>query len=306
MLRGIAACFLRLGLFLLAGSILTYTKMRQWPVLVCFLFSILFLAFSHAAAQVDPWEFEVYGYATEPRGMLELETENSVIPSGHSHGGDGTAVGTFRSEGMWYNQWEITYGLTDRIEATAMLRMAQPDGHGYWWAGSNYRLRGKLFSARELPVDLGWNAELEWHKTPQFDHADLELELMPVLEKDVGPFSFMANAVFEKVVAGARRNQGFEFGYANGAYCRWTRYFSPGVEFYGGAGLIDNTDPLSRQQHYIFPVLRGELPYGVEYNVGPGIGLTRGSDRVIMKFNLSLDRFVGALFGPSPDSAWYF
>ena len=275
-------------------------------IAACSLFSILALYAGRAAAQIDPWEFEVYGYATEPRGMLEFETENSVIPNGHSRGGDGTAVGTFRSQGMWYNQWEITYGLTDRIEATAMLRMAQPDGHGYWYAGSNYRLRGKLFDEGTLPVDIGWNAEVETHKNPQFDHADLELELTPVLEKDIGPFSFMVNPIFEKVFAGERRNQGFEFGYANGGYYRWLKSLSPGLEFYGGAGLIDDTDPLHAQQHYIFPVIWGELPHGIGYTVGPGFGLTPGSDHAIVKFNVSLERFVGALFGPSSDPGWVF
>jgi hypothetical protein len=37
------------------------------------------------------------------------------------------------------------------------------------------------------------------------------------------------------------------------------------------------------------------MPGGIEYNFGPGIGLTRGSDRVIAKFNLELEHFVGAL-----------
>ncbi len=45
-----------------------------------------------------------------------------------------------------------------------------------------------------------------------------------------------------------------------------------------------------------FSVLKGELPRGIEYNFGPGIGLTRGSDRVIVKFNLELEHFIGSLF----------
>jgi hypothetical protein len=43
-------------------------------------------------------------------------------------------------------------------------------------------------------------------------------------------------------------------------------------------------------------VIRGEFSNGVEYSIGPGIGLTRGSDRVITKFNLEVEHFVGALF----------
>ena len=57
--------------------------------------------------------------------MAELETDNAVIANGHSAGGEGTAAGTFRSQGMWYNQYELTYGLTDRIEAAAYLNMAK-------------------------------------------------------------------------------------------------------------------------------------------------------------------------------------
>ena len=152
----------------------------------------LFLATRHApvsasrAAQVDPWEFEVYPYATEQRGVAELEVDNAVIANGHSQGGNGTAAGTFRSQGIWYNQYELTYGLTDRIEAAAYLNMAQARGHGYWYAGSKYRLRGRFFDEGTLPVDLGWYLELEWHKTPQFDDDQLELELRPIIEKDVG------------------------------------------------------------------------------------------------------------------------
>jgi len=266
----------------------------------------LILAATRATAQVDPWEFEVYPYATLSRGTLEVETSNAVVASGHSSGGDGTARGTFASEAMWYNAYELTYGLTDRIEAAAYLNMAQSPAHGYWWAGDKFRSRGRLFDEDMLPIDLGWYLELEWHKTPQFDDADLELEMKPIIEKDLGRFSLVLNPVFEKPLYGRGHDQGFEFGYRDGFYYRWMRYLSPGVEFYGGIGLIDDSDPLADQQHYIFPVIWGELTHGIEYNLGPGFGLTRGSDHVLIKFNFELERFVGALFGPSPDNAWFY
>src|SRR5579885_2291251 len=257
-------------------------------------------------AQIDPWEFEVYPYATESRGVLEIESDNAVVANGHNSAPNGTAAGTYPSQGMWYSGEEFTYGLTDRIETAAYITFAQPRGHGFWWAGDKFRFRGRLFDEGVLPVDVGWYAELEWHKTPQFDDADLELELKPIIEKDLGPFSLVLNPVFEKPLYGAGHDQGFEFGYRNGAYYRWLRYLSPGVEFYGGVGLIDDTDPLSEQQHYIFPVAWGELPHGLEYSVGPGFGLTRGSDHVLVKFNIELEHFIGALFGPSSETGWFF
>src|SRR5579875_208398 len=259
-----------------------------------------------ARAQVDPWEFEVYPYATTPRGVLELETDNAVSIKGHNQGGEGTAAGTFPSQSMWYNQYEFTYGLTDRVEAAAYLNFALPRGHGFWYAGSKYRLRGRLFDEGVLPVDLGWYTELEWHQTPQFDNDQLELELRPIAEKDLGPFALVVNPIFEKTIySGVDRNRGFNFGYASGLYYRWLRYLSPGLEFYGAPGLMDDTPPLPMQEHYVFPVLWGELDR-IEYNIGPGIGLTGGSDQLIFKFNLELEKFIGALFGPSSDSGWLF
>lgn len=271
-----------------------------------YLFFLGVFAAPRLAAQVDPGEFEVYPYATTPRGMAELETDNALVTDGHEVGGEGTAKGTFPSQGMWFNSYALTYGLTDRIEAAVYLNLVQPDGHGLQWAGSKLRLRGRLFDQDVLPVDLGWYIELEWHKTPQFDDASCELELRPIIEKDLGRFSLMANPKFEKVLAGAGRHQGFEFGYVAGVHYRWTRRLSPGLEFYGGVGLINQADPLREQQHYIFPVIWGELPHGIEYNFGVGYGLTRGSDHLIVKFNLELERFVGALFKPSAAKGWFF
>ena len=185
-------------------------------------------------AQVDPWEFEVYPYATAPRGMAELEISNAVVTRGHGEGGEGTARGTFPSQGIWYNAYEFTYGLTDRIEAAGYLTMARPSGHAFQRAGEKFRLRGRLFDEGVLPVNLGWYAELECQRTPQFDDASRELELRVVLEKDFGAFSVMANPKFEKVLSGAGKHQGFEFGYVAGVYYRRTRRCSPGLELYGG------------------------------------------------------------------------
>jgi hypothetical protein len=119
----------------------------------------------------------------------------------------------------------------------------------------------------------------------QFDDADLELELKPIIEKDFGLLSVILNPLFEKTLYRRGHDQGFEFGYRNGVYYRWLPYLSPGIEFYGGIGLIYDSHPLADQQNYIYPVLWGQLPRGIVYNLGPGFGLTRGSDHVLMKFN---------------------
>ena len=246
--------------------------------------------------QVDPFEFEVYPYQTEGKGVLEMETLNSFVPQGHMQGDSGTSSGDFASDQMYRSSIELTYGLTNKLEVAAYLNLAHPNGSTLQYAGSKFRLRGSLFDQGQLPVDLGWYIELEWHKTPQFDDSELELELKPIIEKDIGRFEIDLNPKVEKAVfVGPDKNKGFEFGYATGLYYNYVRWLSPGLEFYGGIGLIDDSDPLSDQGHYIFPVIRGEFPGGIEYNLGPGFGLTRGSDHVIVKLNIELEHFIGAL-----------
>lgn len=257
-------------------------------------------------AQVDPWEFETYPYQTTPRGMLEFEVTNAYVASGHTDPGEGTSGGLYASRHQWFNAYELTYGLTDRIEAAVYLTADQPADGSFQRAGHKLRLRGRLFDQGVLPVDIGWYAELEWHKSPQFDDAPRELELRPILEKDFGRLIVMLNPKFEKVLSGEGRHQGFEFGYAASVQYRWSRRLSPSLEFYGGSGLVDDLDPLRDQQHYVFPSVWGELPGGLEYNVGVGFGLTPASDHVIFKVNLELERFVSALFHASREGGWFF
>ena len=117
----------------------------------------------------------------------------------------------------------------------------------------------------------------------------------------------MANPKFEKpVFVGPNKNKGFQFGYASGIYYRWQRYLSPGNRVLWRAREYRRQYAAKGAGTLYISCHLGRLPRGIEYNVGPGIGLTRGSDQVIMKFNLELERFVGAIFGPSSETGWFF
>lgn len=269
--------------------------MMQFRITLCTLALVLL---SHLAlAQVDPFEFEVYSSQTEGKGVLEVESLNSFVPDGHTQEDEGTSSGEFPSDLMYRSAVEVTYGLTEKIEAAVYLNVAHPNGASLQYAGSKYRLRGSLFDQGQLPVDLGWYVELEWNKIPQFNESELELELRPIIEKDIGRLEIDLNPKFEKPLFwGPEKTEGFEFGYATGVYYNYERWLTPGLEFYGGIGQIDGADPLSEQQHYLFPVIRGKLRNGLGYNFGPGIGLTRGSDQVLVKLNVELEHFLGSLW----------
>src|SRR5947208_15350419 len=96
-------------------------KMYLRPVLVLLL--VLLWYARPAVAQLDPFEFEVYPAKTLDRGMLEVESLNSVVANGHRQGEQGTSKGTLPSQSMWRTTIEVTYGLTDHIEAAAYLNL---------------------------------------------------------------------------------------------------------------------------------------------------------------------------------------
>lgn len=252
---------------------------------------------SPALAQVDPFEFEVYPAQTEGKGVAEFESLNSIVADGHGAEDSGTSSGEYGPDKMYRTAVELTYGLTDKLEAAVYINFARPDGASFQYAGSKYRLRGSLFEQGQLPVDLGWYVELEWNNVPQFNESKLEIEARPIIEKDIGRFEIDLNPKFEKaIVYGPEKHHVAEFGYAAAIFYNYRRWLSPGLEFYGGIGSMDDVESRSEQQHYVFTALRGSLFNGVEYNFGPGFGLTDGSDDVIVKLNLEFERYVGALF----------
>ena len=187
-------------------------------------------------------------------GNLKLETDNAVVPNGHRQGGNGTSAGTFPSQAAWYNQYELTYGLTNRIEAAAYLDLGLPRGGGYQFAGSEYRLRGRLFDEGVLPVDLGWYVELEWHRTPQFDDVPLELEFKSDSQKAWAASRSSPIQNLKNRSRRARQEPGFRVRLRGRALLSLdSAISSPGVEVYGATGNLDDTPPLHEQQHYIFP-----------------------------------------------------
>jgi hypothetical protein len=194
-----------------------------------------------------------------------------------------------RASLMYRTTLELSYGVTDTLDASADLNLARPNAASLEYAGSKYRLKGSIFEQEQFGLCVGWFIELGWLRTPQFSENQLEVEIRPIIERDFGRTQIVLNPKFEKgIFVGPNHNKGFEFGYAAGLYYRLTKDISPGLEFYGGIGHVNDTDPFRQQQHYVFPVLQVEAFEGAEFSVGPGFGLTSGSDRVLTKLNIEL------------------
>ena len=246
---------------------------------------LLFAMFLPTSAKaLDPYEFQIYGYATQGKGGFNPQLLNSFVPYGRKEGEGGTSS-TFASQGMIRTAIELEYGLTNKIEVASYLNFARPAGENFQFAGVKARMRGRFAEAGVLPVDLGWKVEVkQWQRSINDD--TLQLEFTPILQKDFGRISIIANFAFEKILRGeSSREQLFEFGYLTEISYQKNSRLRFGALFIGGPGGVKNMDPLREQQHYVMPVVHFIAPGEVRSSVGIGFGQTNGSDHILLKAN---------------------
>ena len=242
------------------------------------------------------FELETYPATTEGAGLHEFESLTTFVGNGRSHRYDGDDEA--RRHRLVRTSLEYNYGLTDKIDAAMYLDFERANGQDAEYAGSRYRFRGALFDQGRFPVDFGWYVEAE---VPHRGAAQLEFEFRPLLSANLGKFTVDVNPAFElPTIADERRT--LEFNYAARVVYRASRRFMPGIEFYGGIGQIRDVEASKAQEHYILPVVYARIFDGLKLAVGPGFGLTRGSDKVILKAHVEWEFTIGGRGNPAPSS----
>src|SRR5262245_31268204 len=248
---------------------------------------LLMSAWVGPAAAFNFFELEVYPATTEGKGLHELESLNSFVPAGRDregHSGAGEEDDPKRHH-LLRNSVEYNYGLTDKIDVALYLDTEKPNGEDVEFGGFRARARGSLWERGRYPVDLGWYFEVEM--PAQEEETQVELEFRPIISRDFGRFTIDLDPVFELPTVTEERRT-LEFNYLTRLGYRLSRVFSPALEFYGSLGQIRSIDPSREQEHYIFTVANLRVG-GVNMQVGPGFGLTRAIDSLIVKFNVDYE-----------------
>ncbi len=260
--------------------------MRLWIWFSMVLLSVLLV--SEAQADLDPFEFQIYPYETGGKGHFDPQLLSSFVGSGFREPGRGTSSdSTFASQYMTRMAAEFEYGLTRKIDFAYYLNVAIPGSPlmAPQYAGSKFRLRGRLFEKDQLPVNLGWYAEIEWWNK-QFEDNTVEGEIMLVAQKDIGRWTFIINAPdLDHGLVGADSGKWFSFGYRAEVRYWVSKKLTLGLQPYGTIGQLQDPHPLPDQQHYIMPVVHMILPGEIPASFGLGFGLTPNSDLVIFKAN---------------------
>lgn len=255
--------------------------------------ALLMLVVSPAGA-FNFFELEVYPATTEGRGLHEIESLNSFVANGSDREGHRGGGGDEEEEGedeegaprhhLFRSSLEYNYGLTDKIDVALYVDLQKPNADDVEFAGFRARARGGLWERGRFPVDLGWYFEAE---VPAHEESLLELEFRPIVSRDFGRFTIDIDPIFELPTISEERRT-LEFGYASRLGYRLSQRFEPSIEFYGSVGQIRAIDSSREQEHYIFPVANFHAG-NIKLQVGPGFGLTRGSDSVVVKANFEYE-----------------
>ena len=120
----------------------------------------------------------------------------------------------------------------------------------------------------------------------QYSTDTWTLEIRPIIDKQIGPWYFAVNPVLDQTLKGAGTKTGIEFSPSAKIGFDLTKVVSPGIEYYGNLGPVGNISPVRHQQHQLFTVVDLNLDPRWELNAGVGVGLTRDTDRLIIKMIL--------------------
>ena len=229
----------------------------------------------------ENYEIQVYPYETVEPGHTMVELHNNFT----FQGSKSTSDGTLPTNHQWHETIEITHGFTDWFETGFYIFTSAKSGQGWNYVGSHIRPRVRVPTKWHWPVGVSLSNEIGW-QSRKFSADTWTWEMRPVIDKQLGRWYLSFNPTLDRSFHGPGVNQSvvfspnFKFSYD------FTKKIAGGIEYYGALGPVTGFDPVSQQQHQIFPAIDLNLSPKWEINFGLGVGVTRSTDHLIAKMIL--------------------
>jgi hypothetical protein len=248
---------------------------------------ILFLVAAHAAAFAqDPFEIQVYEYATVPKGAWNLETHLNYIGRGTKQF-EGPVAPT---NNQFHATWELTRGLTKYVELAGYLVSAHSAVGGAWdFVGWRVRPRFRL-PENWLPFKFSLSTEAGFPRR-RYEENSTTLEIRPILEQAWGRVQLDVNPVVGRALRGPGTSDGWDFEPAVRVGYVLHKRFEPSLEYYGSTGRVFSPNPRDEQVHQFFPGADIQISENVVWNVGIGVAATPAGNKLVYKMR------IGWLFG---------
>lgn len=229
----------------------------------------------------ENYEIQVYAAGTVKPGITMVELHNNFTISGSKTIVDGVRP----TDHQWHETIETTHGFTPYFEVGFYLFMAADTRYGYQWVGDHIRPRIAVPEEWKWPVGLSLSTEIGYQRAA-YSADTWTMELRPIVDKQVGRWYLAFNPTVDRSFHGPGVSQGVIFSPNAKIGFDFTKKINAGVEYYGSLGPIGNFDPVKQQQQQLFAAT--DLNFGEkwEFNFGVGVGMTAGTDHLIIKMIL--------------------
>jgi hypothetical protein len=247
-----------------------------------FLSAILILAFYALPLMAqDNYEIQVYSYETVEPGHTMVELHSNFTIEGSKQRFDGL----YPTNHAFHETIEITHGFTDWFETGFYIFTSARSGQGWQWVGDHIRPRFRAPEKWHWPVGVSLSNEIGYQRR-QFSQDTWTWEMRPIVDQKLGRWYWSLNPTFDRSFHGPGVNQGMVFSPNFKFSYDFTPKIAGGLEYYGSVGPATGFDPVSQQQHQIFPTVDLNLAPQWEINFGVGVGVTRSTDHLIAKLIL--------------------
>jgi hypothetical protein len=118
---------------------------------------------------------------------------------------------------------------------------------------------------------------------PAYQEDSAHLELRLVTEKHIGRLQLDGNPVFARALKGSGTGQAWGFEPSGRIGWRYSRAFTPSIEYYSSWGPLQDLLPVHEQVHQIVPGADWRINDRFMVNFGVGFGLTGAGSGVFFK-----------------------
>lgn len=229
----------------------------------------------------DNYEIQVYGSDTVPPGNTMLEFHTNFTAQGRKQVEDGVAP----TNHAVHETIEITHGFNDWFETGFYIFTSiQPDS-GWEWVGDHIRPRVRVPESWNWPVGVSLSQEIGYQRR-KFSPDTWTWEIRPIVDKKLGPWYLSFNPSLDRSFHGESVNKGVEFSPNFKFSYDFSKWISGGLEYYGAYGSLSGFDAAADQEQQFFPTIDLNLSPSWEFNFGVGVGTTRSTDHLIVKWIL--------------------
>jgi Putative MetA-pathway of phenol degradation len=238
----------------------------------------LFLQAAPLVRAQGNYEVQVYGSEMVPPGRTMFELHSNFTFEGSKF----TIDGVRPDEHALHETVEITQGFTPWFEVGFYIFTSYRASEGYQWVGDHIRPRVRVPEEWHWPVNVSISTELGYQRR-DYSPDTWTWEIRPIADKQLGRWYMAVNPALERSFHGLDVHQGVTFSPAAKVSYDVTKRITFGFEYYGAVGSITGFDAVRDQQQAIMPALDLNLGPNWEFNLAAGIGVTQGTDHLLVK-----------------------